>query len=95
MKTLAVEIVKMEGVDKSWNTKFYQVGESVIIYINNEKIDITEQVNLLRDSKGMFESSPVIDEYNSIRKEAYKAGLDAMISKGNRNEAIENYINNL
>lgn len=93
--TLAIEIIKMEGVEKSWNTKFYQPGEQVVIYVKNESIDITEKVNQLRDSKGMFQSSPVVDEYTRIRKEAFKAGMDAMMAKQNRNEAYANYINNL
>jgi len=92
---LVIEIVKKEGVEKSWNQKFYQPGESVVIYINNEKVDITEKVNQLRNSKGMFQASPVIDEYTRIRKEAYKVGLDAMIAKKDRNEAVANYISNL
>jgi rRNA-processing protein FCF1 len=95
MKTLAIEIIKMEGVEKSWNTKFYQPGEQVVIYINNEKIDITEKVNHLRDKRGIFQASPVIDEYMRLRSEINRAGLDAYISGKDKKEAMQNYINNL
>lgn len=95
MKNLAIEIVKLEGVEKSWNMKFYQPGSSVEIYIAGKKVDVTEQVNSIRDSNGMFQASPVIDEYIRIRTEAYRTGVEAMILKQDRNQAIENYINSL
>lgn len=92
---LAIEIIRMEGVEKSWNTKFYQPGESVVIYINNNKIDITEKVNMLRNAKGMFQASPVIDEYMRLRSEINRAGLDAFVTGKDKKEAMQNYINNL
>ena len=95
MKTLAIEIVRLEGIEKTWNQKFYQPNESVVIYINNEKIDITERVNVLRNSKGMFQSSPIIDEYNALRSQINKAGLDAFLRGENKKEAMQNYINTL
>ncbi|MFA5727427.1 MAG: hypothetical protein WC886_07300 [Saccharofermentanaceae bacterium] len=94
MKNLAIEIVKMEGVEKSWNMKFYTAkDETVSIYINGEKIDVSEKIEALHEAG--FNGQRVEEEYTRIRKEAYKAGLDAMMAKQDRNQAIENYINSL
>lgn len=92
--TLAIEIIKMEGVEKSWNTKFYTAkDETVSIYINGEKIDVSEKIEELHANG--FNGQRVEEEYTRIRKEAFKAGMDAMLAKQNRNQAYANYINNL
>lgn len=66
MKNIAIIIIKAEGVNGRWNQKFYQPGESIVIYVNNEKIDVTEAVASVRDSKGMLSSGRIIDVYNEM-----------------------------
>lgn len=95
MKNIAITIIKAEGVNGRWNQKFYQPGESVVIYINNEKIDVTEAIASVRDSKGVFSSGRVIDAYNEIRKEIQTAKFDAMMAKMDMVEAQQNFINSL
>lgn len=95
MKNIAIAIIKAEGVNGRWNQKLYQPGESVVIYVNNVKIDVTDAVSMVRDSKGMFSSGRVIDAYNEIRKEIYAVKFDAMVAKLDVVEAQQNFINSL
>lgn len=96
MNSIAIKIVKLEGVNNRWNQKFYTTNDLIVtIYINNEKIDLTEMVNAERDSKGFFHSSPVVDDYNTIRKQIQSAKFDAMMAKKDTIEAQQEIINSL
>ena len=95
MKNIATIIIKAEGVNGRWNQKFYQPGETVVVYVNDEKIDLTEAVNSIRNSKGMFSSGRIIDAYVEIRKQIQTVKFDAMMSKANQEEAQINFINSL
>lgn len=95
MKNIAITIIKAEGVNGRWNQKFYQLCETVVVYVNNEKIDLTEAINSARNSKGMFSSGKIIEAYLEIRKQTQTAKFDAMMAKANQEEAQLNFINSL
>ncbi len=77
MKTLinriakkAVETSGIQEFSAAWNRKFYTYNNgNTVIYINNEKIDVTKEVDELRREDGTFYSTPITDAYSKLVEE--------------------------
>ena len=67
MKNLVKYITTKSETTDSWNEKFYQNSDNTVdIYIDNTKHDITDLFNSCLASDGMFHRSNIDEIYTNV-----------------------------
>jgi len=77
MKNLANYIIENMKTSESWNEKFYQNNDNTVtIFVDNNKIDVTELFNSNLNKKGQFVRSEFNEVFAQMQNEMIEKELD-------------------